>query len=406
MKHILFLPATKHHHPSMIRLLHLLLCILLAASFILIFCEFLIYYFVAIHCSWPELIPHGNGEAQRLEETQYVEPLHVMFLSDTHLLGTRHGHWFDKLRREWQMKRAFQTALTVANPQAVFILGDLTDEGQWASNQEFSDTVNRFHKMFQVPEDVEFHVVVGNHDIGFHQSVTRDKLRRFQEVFEIPPVKVLTIKGVNFVLVNSMAMHGDGCFMCSLAMDQLLEASEQLNCTRFGSPSGTKEDNQEAKNRCQKYKTLPNIAPILLQHYPLYRSTEAVCEGPDAPSLEEQKEKNIERYDVISKKASQQLLSWIRPRMILSGHRHHGCYVLHPGGIPELSVPSFSWRNRNNPSLIMATITPKRLEYNKCFIPQESTVISVYISFGVLMLVWVVILIFYKCGKRFKIHGM
>ena len=83
----------------MIRLLHLLLCILLAASFILIFCEFLIYYFVAIHCSWPELIPHGNGEAQRLEETQYVEPLHVMFLSDTHLLGTRHGHWFDKLRR-------------------------------------------------------------------------------------------------------------------------------------------------------------------------------------------------------------------------------------------------------------------------------------------------------------------
>ena len=62
-----------------------------------------------------------------------------------------------------------------------------------------------------------------------------------------------------------MAMHGDGCFMCSPAMDQLLEASEQLNCTRFGSPSGTKEDNQEAKNRCQKYKTLPNIAPILLQ---------------------------------------------------------------------------------------------------------------------------------------------
>ena len=38
--------------------------------------------------------------------------LRAMFLADTHLLGRRQGHWFDKLRREWQMHRAFQTAMT------------------------------------------------------------------------------------------------------------------------------------------------------------------------------------------------------------------------------------------------------------------------------------------------------
>ncbi len=39
------------------------------------------------------------------------QTLRAMFVADTHLLGTRQGHWFDKLRREWQMKRSFQTAM-------------------------------------------------------------------------------------------------------------------------------------------------------------------------------------------------------------------------------------------------------------------------------------------------------
>lgn len=26
-------------------------------------------------------------------------PVHAMFLADTHLLGSKNGHWFDKLKR-------------------------------------------------------------------------------------------------------------------------------------------------------------------------------------------------------------------------------------------------------------------------------------------------------------------
>lgn len=48
-----------------------------------------------------------------------------MVLADTHLLGSRNGHWFDKWRREWQMHRAFQTAMTLHQPEIVFILGTL-----------------------------------------------------------------------------------------------------------------------------------------------------------------------------------------------------------------------------------------------------------------------------------------
>lgn len=46
-----------------------------------------------------------------------------MVLADTHLLASREGHWFDKWRREWQMHRAFQTAMTLHKPDVVFVLG-------------------------------------------------------------------------------------------------------------------------------------------------------------------------------------------------------------------------------------------------------------------------------------------
>lgn len=35
--------------------------------------------------------------------------------------------------REWQMERAFQTALWVLKPEIIFILGDIFDEGKWSS---------------------------------------------------------------------------------------------------------------------------------------------------------------------------------------------------------------------------------------------------------------------------------
>jgi hypothetical protein len=57
-------------------------------------------------------------------------------VSDTHLLGSRNGHWFDKLRREWQQHRAFQTSRFLFQPDYMVILGDLTDEGKWCSDKE------------------------------------------------------------------------------------------------------------------------------------------------------------------------------------------------------------------------------------------------------------------------------
>jgi hypothetical protein len=84
--------------------------ILLITSLALFYNEFLIYYLVLSTCGYPAVPPGGNTVG-------------AMVLADTHLLGARNGHWFDKLRREWQMHRTFQTAQAIFRPEHVFFLG-------------------------------------------------------------------------------------------------------------------------------------------------------------------------------------------------------------------------------------------------------------------------------------------
>ena len=177
-------------------------------------------------CDWPELDP--KNEDPTVEQTEN-KPVKVMVLADTHLLGSRNGHWFDKLRREWQMHRAFQTAINLLQPELVFVLGDLTDEGLYCSNVEFDYYVKRFYSLFAVPETTKLYVAVGNHDIGFHYRISPYLNQRFVSAFNAPAVQMITVRGNHFILVNSMALEGDGCFLCKPAEQQLTRIESKLH---------------------------------------------------------------------------------------------------------------------------------------------------------------------------------
>lgn len=49
-------------------------------------------------CAWPVLEPHKT-DTTITESTPEETPVHAMFIADTHLLGSKNGHWFDKLKR-------------------------------------------------------------------------------------------------------------------------------------------------------------------------------------------------------------------------------------------------------------------------------------------------------------------
>ncbi|KPP57782.1 metallophosphoesterase 1-like [Scleropages formosus] len=311
------------------------------------------------------------------------------------------------------MERAFQTALWLLKPHIVFILGDIFDEGTWSSEKDWEDDVRRFSKMFRRTTDTELIVLPGNHDVGFQNEADWAKLWRFEKVFNVTSATVVTKGGVNFLLLNSMAVLGGSCSVCRSVEDELFLLSRDLNCSlqvgasqdraRGSGPPATQS--KKVGKLCRDARKFPSSPPIILQHYPLYRASNAICSGLDVAPEEVRHQRFEEQYDTLSQEASEKVLSaahedrlqpdnhlhraspaqllwWFRPRLVLSGHIHRSCAVLHENKYPEVSVSSFNWRNGNRPSFLLGSFSPDRLALSTCFLPEETTVVVLYCGSG------------------------
>lgn len=287
----------------------------------------------------------------------------VMLLADTHLLGPFQGHWMDKLRREWQMNRAFQTAMTLFSPDLVFILGDVFDEGKWVGEKAFREYLRRYHRIFHTPPGTKLFSLVGNHDIGFHYAAHPYLVNRFYHTFNTSGVQLISERDIHFVLINSVAMEGDGCAFCEEAERQLAYVSYQLGCSK-------------GVGKCDKIPKIGDYSrPVLLQHYPLYRASDDPCKDGDIPKIE----KYRERWEVLSRASTDMIGQLLDPRIAFSGHTHFYCHLPKSRiGAEEYTVPSFSWRNKNAPSFMLTHFTKDEYSVAKCDMPKETTVFVLY----------------------------
>ncbi|KAJ2947911.1 hypothetical protein O0L34_g9702 [Tuta absoluta] len=322
------------------------------------YCEFLIYYVVIAQCSWPVV-----------NKTDPNEILKAFMLTDIHMLGHRNGNPVDKWRREWQMHRAFQTIISLHNPDVVFVLGDIFDEGQYATDDQFDKYVEGFYDKFYVPDHIKMFILVGNHDIGFHHSVRPSHVERFYKRMNSTSAQLLTLKNSHFVLVNSVAMHGDSCEMCSSARKNIEDIADKLECARDPAMCN---DGAEP--------TIKYSRPILLQHYPLVRSSDAICAEPDSVPWYEKDIPFTPKIECLSQEATDYLATKLRPRAVFEGHTHYGCLLHHSYQDQHLefiehTIPSFSWRNIFTPKYMLVTITPTEYAYNKCGLPGEHTIV-------------------------------
>ncbi|XP_024879784.1 metallophosphoesterase 1 isoform X4 [Temnothorax curvispinosus] len=292
------------------------------------------------------------------------------------------------------MYRAFQTMMTLHRPDVVFVLGDVFDEGQWCGSMEFEYYIKRFHSLFHVPKDTHIYVVAGNHDMGFHYAITPYRNQRFIHGLKSPSVRRLSLRDNHFVLINSMALEGDGCFLCRPTEIAVNKIAKDLKCAR---KIGNDCRNASAISRYSRpillQVSLPTIIQVsfLLQHYPMYRESDEMCNELDQAPQELKAIKFRERWECLSKEASEQLLDILNPRLIVDGHTHHGCRRIHRDDVLEFTIPSFSWRNKVNPSLLMGTFTPSNYSVSKCYMPVESTVITIYRCSLPCMLIYLII---------------
>ena len=72
--------------------------------------------------------------------------------------------------------------------------------------------------------------------------MTERKHNKFAEAFDAPSVKLLQIRDIIFVMINSMAMEGDGCNICSEAMTKLRNVKWKLKCAKVSDVHQLKYD--------------------------------------------------------------------------------------------------------------------------------------------------------------------
>jgi len=341
------------------------------------FNEFVIYYLHVWLCQWPDVSVENSSR--------------ILLLADTHLLGVRHGHWFDKLRREWQMYRSFQTLVSLLHPEAIFFLGDQFDEGHWSNEELFLRYSARFDQLFAVPNDIKRFVVAGNHDLGFHYAIIPPRMEWFERLFNRSLIDEVVIGENNFVLINSMALHGDGCRLCDTAVHQLKSLSKKYACFRNSTLCHGNRSNG------------PTSAPIVLQHFPLFRENDAACDEIDQAPDRLKNTQFRPSWDCLSNESTTFLLDALHPRAVFSGHTHFGCKTWWPSPYSfwEYTVSSFSWRNIPTPTVLLLTVSPVSLAVEKCFLPDENTVIFIYVGVFSLLL----ILLMFSCLWRRRFYS-
>uniref|UniRef100_A0A1B0FEQ8 Metallophosphoesterase 1 homolog n=1 Tax=Glossina morsitans morsitans TaxID=37546 RepID=A0A1B0FEQ8_GLOMM len=332
------------------------LCIYFLIVFGSIFyCEFLADYITLWKCEWPRLKQHKDAP-----------DLRAMLLADVHLLGPINGHWLDKLYREWHMRRAFQASITIHYPDVVFILGDLFDEGYFVNQHYFREYIRRFRSYFHTPQHIRLISIAGNHDIGFHYRMQPYVVNRFKRHLNYTGIHLYTVNKVHFILINSMAMENDGCSFCKNALKDLYNIKDKLDCLRN-------------VHTCPDMETIQNhqyySRPIVMQHFPTFRTSDKSCEEHDYLELEEYREK----WEVLSRNSTDWLGELLQPRLSFAGHSHHYCHSINRWGVDEYTLASFNWRNKINPSFLMATLTPENHLVSKCNMLEQQTVVNVYL---------------------------
>jgi hypothetical protein len=156
---------------------------------------------------------------------------------------------------------------------------------------------------------------------------------------------------------------------------------------------------KESKERSSSWEFIKALSPgnktnpkVLLTHIPLYRPDNSPC-GPhrSSPVINQRvsnaaMDQGITYQNYLSKETSDLLLHLLKPVLVLSGHDHDQCTVVHPtpfGPVTEHTLGTISWQQGNlYPSFMLLSAGPKLpanstdIEHevltNLCFLPKQT----------------------------------
>lgn len=269
------------------------------------------------------------------------------------------------------IKKNYRALVESLEPDYIFFLGDLLDNGRSSEDDYFLGQVRRFERIFSpsksyVKDKNVFYQVPGNHDIGWADGVNPDAVERFTDTFGNPN-SITRINNVDFVTLDTLSL-----------------SSKNKN-----DASRTFLNGLETKSRPR----------VLLSHVPFYRDTQTQTCGPYREGGTFRLTKGYQYQTALDPELSLEVLNTIQPDVVFSGDDHDYCDIHHTelrSGAREITVKSISMAMGIKYPAVQLLLIDSGTEffYNTdiCYLPTPYVNIAWYVVLlvvsGLLILWW------------------
>ncbi|XP_050381613.1 uncharacterized protein C630.12 [Argentina anserina] len=343
-----------------------LLCLIWALT--LLYGEMLAFRLPSLStCRWPH--HHSSQSLDYLKVAVITDP-QLMDRTSLRLAPKSLALELVQFYSDLYMRRAFLSSVLPFDPDVVLFLGDHFDGGPYLTDDEWKESLSRFKHVFPVTEKLVYRIA-GNHDIGYADLHSRwpKVITRYEKEFGSRDYR-FRVGQVEFIAIDAQAIDGN--------------------------PQGSVASSTwtSVKNVSLAVKAYPRV---LLTHIPLYRQDETDC-GPNRKSkiinqriVHSADRQEITYQNYVTKESSKYLLDSIQPVLVLSGHDHDQCAVVHKskyGPVKEHTVGTISWQQGNvYPSFMLLSAVSSNTSSSGepvltqlCFLPVQLHIYMWYLS--------------------------
>lgn len=134
----------------------------------------------------------------------------ILLVADPQLIGLYNdgvASYITRFDSDRYIRNTYVQAYSYTKPDIVIFLGDLTDEGSSAKQDEFDDYVRRFFSIFPANNESKHIWLPGDNDIGGEGAdiVTNRKTARFADAFK--QTDLITANNITFFKINRLTQE-------------------------------------------------------------------------------------------------------------------------------------------------------------------------------------------------------
>ncbi|KAK4373898.1 hypothetical protein RND71_004575 [Anisodus tanguticus] len=363
----------------------------------LLYGEMFSFWVPFFSCSWPRL-PSSTTDGVD-HQRDYVK---IAVLTDPQLMDRTSLRLAPKslaleaaqFYTDLYMRRAFLSSILPSKPDIILFLGDYFDGGPFLSDEEWQESWSRFKHIFDLEmleqtTNIKLYYLAGNHDIGyaaFHSHMP-EVIKRYEKAFGARNYQ-FTAGKVDFIAIDA----------------QTLDDSQQ-DILSPGHPQNN--ETPATWNFVKNVSKHPSLNPrVLLTHISLYRPDLTACGPYRSSSIINQRinraafDNEILYQNYITENGTNDLLDSIKPALILSGHDHDQCTVIHKskyGSVKEHTLGTISWQQGNLfPSYMLlsasnlvlpdGSMPEEAISTKVCFLPVQTYIYIWYLFLFVMTL--------------------